>query len=205
MTISLNWWKKKKSIKISLYRISEQELELMKIYFEKHFNKKFIVTFSAFFVSLILFAKKSDDDLKFCIDFKKLNEITKKICYFISLITDFMTRLSKIKFLTKINIRHVFNRIKMAIELNENLIIFRIRFESYKYLIFFFELINDFVIFQNFINDTLMNYFDKFVVTYLNDIFIYSDNMKKHKKYVRKIFHKFRKINIQTNVDKCKF
>ena len=93
----------------------------------------------------------------------------------------------------------------MTTELNEDLILFRIRFESYKYLVFFFELINKFAIFQNFINDTLMNYFDKFIVTYLNDIFIYNDNIKKQKKHVRKIFQKFRKTDIQANIDKCKF
>ena len=130
---------KKTSIKISLYRMSEQKLKLVKTYFEKHFNKKFIVISSASFASSILFAKKSDGGLKFCVDFKKLNKIIKKNRYFISLITDLMIRLFKIKFLTKIDIRHAFNRIKMTIELNENLIIFRTRFESYKYLIFFFR------------------------------------------------------------------
>ena len=95
-----------------------------------------------------------------------------------------MICLSKIKFSTKINIRHVFNCIKITIKLNENLITFQTRFKSYQYLIFFFKLINNFAIFQNFINNTLMNYFDKFVVIYLNDIFIYSDNIKKHKKHV---------------------
>ena len=125
----------------------KQKLKLIEIDFEKHFNKKIIVIFSAFFVSLILFAKKSNEDLKFCVDFKKLNEITKTNRYSILLIIDFMIHLSKIKFLTKINIRHIFNRIKITIEFNENLIIFRIRFESYKYLVFFFELISDFVIF----------------------------------------------------------
>ena len=93
----------------------------------------------------------------------------------------------------------------MTIKLNENLIIFRIRFNSYKYLIFFFELIKDFAIFQNFINDTSINYFDKFVVAYLNDIFIYNNNIKKHKKHVQIFFRKFRKTDIQTNIDKCEF
>ena len=50
-----------------------------------------------------------------------------------------------------------------------------------------------------------MNYFDKYVVTYLNNIFVYNDNIKKHKKHVDKIFQKFRKIDIQTNINKCKF
>ena len=79
---------------------------------------------STSFALFILFAKKFDDDLKFCVDFKKPNEITKKNGYFIFLITDFMIRLFKIKFLMKINIRHAFNRIKITIELNRNLIIF---------------------------------------------------------------------------------
>ena len=96
----------------------------MKIYFEKHFNKKFIVVFSTSFALFILFAKKFNDDLKFCVDFRKLNENTKKNRYFIFLITNFMIRLFKVKFLTKINIRHVFNRIKRIIKLNKNLIIF---------------------------------------------------------------------------------
>ena len=196
---------KKALIRTLLYRMSKQKFELMKTYLKKHFNKKFIVISSTSFASFILFAKKFDDDLKFCVDFKKLNEITKKNRYFIFLITNFMIRLFKIKFLTKINIRHAFNRIKMTIELNENLITFRIRFESYKYLVFSFDLINDFAIFQNFINDTLMKYFDEFVVIYLNDILIYNDNLKKHKEHVREILQKFRKIDIQTNIDRCKF
>ena len=196
---------KKTSIKTSLYRMSKQKFELMKTYLKKHFNKKFIVISSTSFASFISFVKKLDDDLKFCVDFKKLNEITKKNRYFIFLIINFMICLFKIKFLTKIDIRHAFNRIKITIELNEDLIIFRIRFESYKYLVFLFDLINDFAIFQNFINDTLMKYFDKFVVIYLDDIFIYNDNFKKHKRHVRKIFQKFRKIDIQTNIEKCEF
>ena len=64
---------------------------------------------------------------------------------------------------------------------------------------------NEFVTFQNFINDTLMNFLNKFVIIYLNDIFIYNNNLKKHKNYVRKIFQKLREIEIQIDIDKCEF
>ena len=70
----------------------------MKICFEEYFNKKFIVVFLKSFASFILFAKKFNDDLKFCVNFRKLNKITKKISLFYFFITDFMTRLFKIKF-----------------------------------------------------------------------------------------------------------
>ena len=89
--------------------------------------------------------------------------------------------------------------------MNENFIILWIQLKLYKYLVFCFKLINNFAISQNFINDTLINHFDKFAVIYLNNIFIYNNNIKKNTKYVNKIFQKFRNAKIQTNIDKYKF
>ena len=50
-----------------------------------------------------------------------------------------------------------------------------------------FELINAFAIFQKIINDTLREYFNVFVITYLNNILIYSKTLKKHVKHVQKM------------------
>ena len=178
------------SSRAPLYHMSEQELELIKNYLEKHLKKGFIKPSSAPFVSPVLFVKKPDDGLRFCVDFRKLNEIIKKNRYPISLITDLMTRLSKAKYLTKIDIRHAFNRIRMVIEKDEDFITFRIRFGSYKYLILPFGLTNGPTTFQNFMNDILMEYLDKFVIAYLDDILIYNKNMKEHREHVRKVLQK---------------
>ncbi len=62
----------------SLYNLSEGELLLIKKYLKKHLNKDFIEFSTASYVSLILFAKKSDDELRFCVDYRKLNAIIKK-------------------------------------------------------------------------------------------------------------------------------
>ncbi len=107
--------------------------------------------------------------------------------------------------MTKINIRHAFNRIRMHSKEDENLIIFRTKYETYKYLMMFFELINESSTFQNFMNDTLMNYLDEFVVAYLDDIIVYSNNKKKHIQHVRKILQRLREANIQVDVNKCEF
>jgi hypothetical protein len=88
---------------------------------------------------------------------------------------------------------------------NEDLITFRIKYETYKYLVMSFELINESFIFQNFMNDTLMNYLNEFVIAYLNDIIVYSNNKKEHIRHVRKILQRLREANIQMNVDKCEF
>ncbi len=105
----------------------------------------------------------------------------------------------------KINIRHAFNRIHMHSKQDENLTTFKIKYDTYKYLMMFFELINESSIFQNFMNDILMNYFDEFVIIYLNDIIVYSNSKKKHIQYVRKILQRLREANIQIDVNKCEF
>jgi hypothetical protein len=192
-------------IHASLYNMSENELILVKKYLENNLEKKFIEAISASFVSSVLFVKKSNDELRFCVNYKKLNIITKKNRYSLSLIFELMTRLFKTKYMIKIDIRHDFNRIRMTTSIDENLTTFRTRFESYKYLILYFELINESATFQNFMNDTFMNYLDEFVVAYLNDILIYSKDKKKHKEHVRKMLYKLRKAEIQANIDKCEF
>jgi hypothetical protein len=78
-----------------LYNMSKDELLLIKKYLQEHLNKKFIETSIASYASFILFAKKFDEELRFCVDYRKLNAITKKNRYLISLITETIAKLFK--------------------------------------------------------------------------------------------------------------
>jgi hypothetical protein len=79
----------------SLYNLSKNELLLIKKYLKEHFDKEFIESSTASYALLILFAKKSDEELRFCVDYKKLNAIIKKNRYSISLIAKTIARLFK--------------------------------------------------------------------------------------------------------------
>jgi hypothetical protein len=81
----------------SLYNLLEKELQLIKKYLKKHLNKDFIESSTASYASSILFAKKSDDELRFCVNYRKLNAITKKNRYSIFLIAETIVRLFKTK------------------------------------------------------------------------------------------------------------
>jgi hypothetical protein len=80
-----------------LYNLSEEELQLVTKYLKEHLNKNFIESSTAFYASSILFAKKSDDELRFCVNYRKLNAIIKKNRYSIFLIAKTIVRLSKAK------------------------------------------------------------------------------------------------------------
>ena len=57
---------------------------------------------------------------------------------------------------------------------------FQMRYRHYKYTVMPFRLKNAPAIFQQLINNTVREYLDKFVITYLNNILIYSDTLKEH-------------------------
>jgi hypothetical protein len=141
--------------------------------------------------------------LRFCVNYRKLNAIIKKNWYSISLIAETIARLSKAKWMIKIDIRHAFNRICMHLKENKDLITFWIKYETYKYLMMFFELKNNSLTFQNFMNNTLMNYLNEFVVIYLNDIILllllnsYSLWHRLKTIYAKEIIYKYRKKNSQ--------
>jgi len=51
----------------------------------------------------------------------------------------------------------------------------------------------------------LKEYLDEFVITYLNDIIIYSDLEEEYKKHVKWVLKKLYNKNIPIAIEKCKF
>jgi hypothetical protein len=123
-----------------------------------------------------MFMKKTNESLRFCVDYRKLNQLIKKNIYSLSLIDETLAHLSKTKYFIKLNIRQIFHRIKIANAEFEDLIIFKIRFDAYKYRVLSFELCNESATYQHYMNDVFFDYLDDFVSIYINDIFIYSNS-----------------------------
>ncbi len=51
-----------------------------------------------------------------------------------------------------------------------------------------FDLCNEFASFQEYINEILRKFLDKFCIAYLNNILIYNNNELKYEVYVKLIF-----------------
>ncbi len=187
-----------------LYLMSSHKLQKIKKYLEKNLKKKFITFSKALFASSILFVKKKDDSLRFCVNYWKLNALIKRNRYSILLIDEVLARIQDSKYLTQLNIITAFNKLRMSSE-SENLTTFVTFFNIYKYRVMLFELINEPAFFQHYINNVLFKCLHKFCQTYLNDIFIYSKILKKHRTYVKEVLNKLREVDLQINIDKCKF
>jgi len=187
-----------------LYQMFDHKLQKIKKYLIKHLNKEFIFFSFASYILLILFIEKKDESLRFCINYRKLNALIKWNHYSLLLIDKTLTCIQESKYLTRLNIIVVFNKLRMHSD-SKNLTIFIIFFNSYKYHVMLFELINESTFYQHYINDVLFEYLHQFCQIYLDDIIIYSKTLKKHKQHVRLILNRLQEADLQINIDKCKF
>ncbi len=146
-------------------------------------------------IVFVLFIKKLKEELCFCMNYQDLNAITVKNQYSLSLISKTLNNLSWAKIFIKLNIISAFNQLQIK-EKDKAFIIFHTWFELFKYLVMLFNLCNESVSFQKYINNTFHEHLNKFCTAYLNDILIYFDNKIKHEIYVKLILQKLQKANL---------
>jgi len=192
------------SSRCRVYWMFLYKLQKVKKYLNENLFKEFITSSKASYFSLILFILKANEDLQFCVDYRKLNAIIKRNHYSLSLINEVIDKIVDCKHLTQLNIISTFNKLRMHSD-SENYTIFIIALEAYKSKVLLFKLINDSVLFQQYMNNVLWNFLNDFCQVYLNDILIYSKTQWEHRQHVKMILSRLREADLQINIRKCEF
>ncbi len=188
----------------ALYDISRDEILELRRYLNENLSKDFIQVSRFQTIISVLFVKKFKEELCFCMNYQDLNAIIVKNWYSLFLISETLNHLSWAKIFIKLNIISAFSQLWIKEE-DETFIVFRTRFELFKYLVMLFDLYNESVSFQKYINNILCKHLNKFCTAYLNDILIYFNNELEHEIHVKLILRKLREANLQMNIIKCKF
>ncbi|KAE8548994.1 hypothetical protein EYB25_009377 [Talaromyces marneffei] len=187
-----------------LYRMTEAELEAMKDYILENLHKGFITPSNSPFASPILVVKKADGGLRFCVDYRKLNALTRKDRYPLPLIDEVFERIHKAKIFTKLDIRQGFHRIRMSAD-SSDLTTFRCRYGTFKYEVMPFGLTNGPATFQRLINDIFLDCLDKFLIAFVDDLLIYSNDELEHETHVKFVLERLRAAGLQASIKKCEF
>ncbi|CAJ0931673.1 unnamed protein product [Ranitomeya imitator] len=150
------------------------------------------------------FVAKKDGSLRPCIDYRLLNKITVKFQYPLPLLSDLFARIKGVSWFTKIDLRGVYNlvRIKRGDEWKTA---FNTPEGHFEYLVMPFGLANAPSVFQSFMHDIFREYLDKFLIVYLDDILIFSDDWESHVKQVRTVFQVLRANSLFVKGSKCLF
>ncbi|USP72775.1 uncharacterized protein yc1106_06638 [Curvularia clavata] len=187
-----------------LYKQSTEELEATKTFVMENLRKGHIDPSHCPFASPVLCVRKPNGDIRICVDYRRLNAITRKDAYPIPRIDELLARTHKAKIFTKLDIRAAFNKIRMHPD-SEEYTTFRTRYGTYKSKVLPFGLCNGPATYQRYMNDVLIDYLDSFCIVYLDDILIYSESEPDHPRHVQQVLERLRQAGLQVDIKKSEF
>jgi hypothetical protein len=119
----------------------------------------------------VLFVKNKDGTLRLCIDFKQLNEVTIKNKYPFPRIDDLFYMIKGAIIFSKIDLKSSYQQVRIKEE-HISKTVFKTRYEHYEFVVVSFGLSNASVFFMCPMIGVFRKYLDKFVIVFLDDIFI---------------------------------
>jgi hypothetical protein len=181
--------------------LSEAELKVLREYLDNMLASGKIHRSTSPASTPILFVPKPNGALRLCIDYRVLNKVTLKDRYPLPLMSEFRDRLGKAKYLTKLDLKDGFYLIRMA-EGEEWKTAFRCHYGLYEYRVMPIGLCNAPSTFQSMINGIFRDLLDEEVITYLDDILIYSEDEESHIDLVRMVIERIRKAKLCVSINK---
>ena len=152
----------------------------------------------------VLFAKKPDGSLRFCVDYRALNKITVKDSYPLPRHEDLMDRLGSAKFFTTLDLRSGYWQCRIAEE-DVPKTAFLTRYGLYEWVVMPMGLTNAPATFMRTMNNLFKDLLDEGVVVFLDDVLIYSNTSEGHFKLLEKVLAHLRRYEFYCKLKKCSF
>ena len=118
------------------------------------------------------------------------------------MINDLFDRLQGAKVFSKIDLQSGYHQLKIQ-EQDIPKTAFTTRYGLYVYTVMSFGLTNAPAYFMNMMNKVFMEFLDKFVVVFIDDILVYSKNEEEHKEHFRLVLEKLREHQLYAKFSKC--
>jgi hypothetical protein len=139
-----------------------------------------------------------------CVDYRPLNAVTVKNKYPLPRIDILFDQLSKAKVFSKIDLRSGYHQIKICPE-DVPKTSFSTRYGLYEYLVMSFGLTNAPAHFMYLMNSVFMPELDKFVVVFIDDFLVYSENEEDHPEHLRIVLTRLCEHQLYAKFSKCEF
>ena len=122
-----------------IYLLGAEELETVQEYIRKNKARGWIREAFTDGGSPIMFVKKKDGSLRLCVDYRALNEVTKKDRYPLPLIGEALDRLHMAKYFTELDIKEEYHNVRIK-KGDEWKTTFTSKYRTYEYLVMPFRI-----------------------------------------------------------------
>jgi hypothetical protein len=127
----------------------------------------------------VLFVEKKDGSQWICIDYRSLNEVTIMNMYPLHRIEDLFDQMKGVGVFSKIDLRSGYHQLRIRVS-DIPKTAFHTQYGLYEYTVMSFRLANAPAYFMFLMNKVFMEYLDKFIVVFIDDILIFSKMEEEH-------------------------
>jgi hypothetical protein len=139
-----------------------------------------------------------------CVDYHSLNEVTIKNKYPLPWIEDLFDQMKGASIFLKTDQRSDYHQLKIR-ESDIPKTTFRTRYGLYEYTVMSFGLTNAPAYFMYLMKKVFMEYLDKFMVVFIDDILIFLKTGQEHETHLRLVLEKLRAHQLYARFSKCEF
>ncbi|QRW23994.1 Retrotransposable element Tf2 protein [Rhizoctonia solani] len=191
-------------LNLPLYSMTDAESATLKDWLRDELKAGKIRPSKSSISSPVMFVPKKDGSRCLVVDYRRLNNRTKKNVYPLPRPDDLMAQLRGAKVFTKLDLRWGYNNVRVK-EGDEWKTAFRTKYGLYESLVMTFGLTNAPASFQHFMNDLFKDMLDVCVIIYLDDILIYSKDDATHTQHVHKVLRRLMENQLFCKASKCTF
>jgi hypothetical protein len=186
------------------YRVSGPELVELKKQIDELSEKCYIRPSTSPWAAPVLFVEKKDGTRRMCTDYRALNEVTIKNKYPLPRIEDLFDQLRGASVFSKIDLRSGYHQLRIRPS-DIPKTVFITMYGLYEFTVMSFGLTNAPAFFMNMMNNVFMDYLDKFMVAFIDDIIIYSQSEEDHVNHLKMVLQGLREHQLYAKVNKCEF
>lgn len=191
-------------IAVKPYRLSPARQQQLRDKLDEMISNNVIEECDSPWSAPVILVPKGNDDVRVCIDYRRLNEITKPDRYPLPRIDDLLHQAKAMPFMSTIDLQSGYWQIKMHCQ-DMDKTAFISPFGMYRFKRMPFGLRNAPATFQRLMDKFVHGLHAQCVLSYLDDLIIRSDTFSRHLQDLREVFTKLRDFNLRANRRKCKF
>jgi transposase InsO family protein len=191
-------------IKQRPYRVPYSLKETMAKQVSEMIEAGVIIPSKSPWTSPVVLVKKKSGDMRFCVDYRKLNAITTKDCYPLPRIDEILDSLQGKKYFTGLDLANGYWQIEVDPKDREKTA-FVVENDLYEFVKMPFGLCNSPSTFMRAMNCVMAGLINEILHVFLDDLIVASSTFKEHIENLRKVFDRLRTVGLKLKPKKCHF
>ncbi|CAM5113978.1 unnamed protein product [Eretmochelys imbricata] len=188
-------------IKVQPYQVSPQVKTAIEREIQDMLQMRVIRPSGSAWASPVVLVPKPDGEIRFCVDYHKLNTVTHPDNYPMPRIDELLEKLGRAQFISTLDLTKGYWQVPLD-ESTKERSVFTTHVRLYEFNVLPFGLQNAPATFRRLV-DGLLAGLGEYAVAYLDDVAIFSDSWAEHLEHLQKVFERIREAGLTVKAKKC--